>query len=98
VGKNEKASGFGVIATADSEGKVNTAIYSKPIMIDIANLIYNQYDSYVHKRLTIPECPQPRITAIPFCPKTTRARSSRISSHGLFPIKTTSHVQQLDQA
>jgi hypothetical protein len=30
----EKAKGFGVLATADAEGKVNTAIYISPLFLD----------------------------------------------------------------
>ena len=47
----EKTSGLGVIATADSDGKVDTAIYSKPHVIDDETIAFIMTDRLSHKNI-----------------------------------------------
>lgn len=47
----EKATGYGVISTADSEGIVDSAIYSKPHFIDEENIAFVMTDRLTHKNL-----------------------------------------------
>jgi hypothetical protein len=47
----DNKSGLGVIATADSEGKVDTAIYSKPRFTDEDNIAFITADRLTHHNL-----------------------------------------------
>ena len=47
----EKAVGYGVISTADSEGRVDSAIYSKPHFIDEENIAFVMTDRLTHRNL-----------------------------------------------
>jgi len=47
----ENAKGHGVLATADSEGKVDVAIYSRPHFIDENTIVYIMRDHLTHKNL-----------------------------------------------
>ncbi|SHO43995.1 pyridoxamine 5'-phosphate oxidase family protein [Desulfopila aestuarii] len=44
----EKTRGFGVLATADSEGKVDTAIYSRPHFLEEGTLTFIMRDRLTH--------------------------------------------------
>ena len=47
----ENKTGRGVLATADSEGKVDVAIYSRPHFIDEKTVAYIMTDRLTHKNL-----------------------------------------------
>jgi hypothetical protein len=47
----EKARGRGVLATADSEGKVNGAVYSRPHFVDEETVAYIMTDRLTHSNL-----------------------------------------------
>lgn len=47
----ENATGRGVLATADSEGKVDVAIYSRPHFIDEDTIAYIMTDRLTHHNL-----------------------------------------------
>ena len=47
----EKATGRGVIASADSEGKVALAIYARPHFIDEETVAFIMADRLIHKNL-----------------------------------------------
>jgi len=47
----DNTSGLGVIATADSEGKVDAAIYSKPHFMDEDNIAFITADRLTHHNL-----------------------------------------------
>ena len=47
----ENKNGRGVLATADSEGKVDVAIYSRPHFIDEETIAYIMTDRLTHKNL-----------------------------------------------
>lgn len=43
--------GIGVLATADSEGRVNAAVYSRPHFMDDGNIAFIMADRLTHKNL-----------------------------------------------
>jgi len=43
--------GFGVLATADGDGKVNSAVYSRPHVMDDGSLAFIMRDRLSHKNL-----------------------------------------------
>lgn len=43
--------GFGVLATSDSEGRVNTAVYSRPHIMDDGTLAFIMNDRLSHNNL-----------------------------------------------
>jgi hypothetical protein len=43
--------GFGVLATADSDGNVNSAVYSRPHVMEDGSLAYIMRDRLSHKNL-----------------------------------------------
>ena len=47
--KNNK--GFGVLATADSDGKVNSAVYGRPHVMEDGSLAFIMRDRLSHKNL-----------------------------------------------
>jgi len=47
----EKTKGYGVLATADSKGLVDAAIYSKPHFIDEERIAFIMADRLTHKNL-----------------------------------------------
>jgi len=47
----DTAQGTGVLATADSEGKVNTAIYSRPLVIDDGTIAFVMRQRLTHHNL-----------------------------------------------
>ena len=47
----ENTEGFGVLATADSEGNVNTAVYSRPHVIDDNTVAFVMADRMSHENL-----------------------------------------------
>ena len=47
----ESKSGRGVLATADSDGKVDVAVYSRPHFIDEETVAYIMTDRLTHKNL-----------------------------------------------
>ena len=47
----DKANGRGVLATSDADGKVDTAIYSKPHFIDNETIAFIMTDRLTHKNL-----------------------------------------------
>jgi hypothetical protein len=47
----EKTQGQGVLATADSEGTVNVAVYARPHCIDTETLLFIMADRLTHKNL-----------------------------------------------
>ena len=47
----EGREGLGIIATADADGKVDTAVYSKPHVIDEETLAFVMADRLTHKNL-----------------------------------------------
>ncbi len=47
----EKATGMGVLATADSAGKVNLAIYAKPYFLDEETVAFVMADRLSHHNL-----------------------------------------------
>ena len=47
----EKAEGLGVLATADSQGKVDVAIYARPHVIDENTVVFIMSDRLSHKNL-----------------------------------------------
>ncbi len=47
----EKTDGHGVIATADSEGKVGAAVYARPHFIDEKTVAFIMADRLMHKNL-----------------------------------------------
>ncbi|MCX5812967.1 MAG: pyridoxamine 5'-phosphate oxidase family protein [Proteobacteria bacterium] len=47
----ENVTGYGVLATADSEGKVNVAIYSRPHFIDEETIAYIMTERLTHENL-----------------------------------------------
>lgn len=47
----KETSGIGVLATADSEGKVDAAIYSKPFVLDNQTLAFIMADRLSRKNL-----------------------------------------------
>ena len=48
----EKAQGFGVLATADDEGKVDIALYGRPHIIDETTVAFIMSDRLSHSNLT----------------------------------------------
>jgi len=48
----EDTSGFGILATADAEGHVDAAIYSRPHFIDEATVAFIMADRLTHRNLT----------------------------------------------
>lgn len=48
----EDTSGFGVLATADAEGHVDAAVYSRPHFIDEATVAFIMADRLTHRNLT----------------------------------------------
>jgi len=48
----ENTSGFGVLATADAEGHVDAAVYSRPHIIDDATVAFIMADRLTHRNLT----------------------------------------------
>ena len=47
----EQAQGTGVLATADSEGKVNAAIYSRPHVLDDGTVVFLMRQRLTHHNL-----------------------------------------------
>jgi hypothetical protein len=47
----EKTKGRGIIATADSNGLVNTAVYARPHFMDEENVAFIMADRLTHKNL-----------------------------------------------
>ncbi|HOT44834.1 MAG TPA: pyridoxamine 5'-phosphate oxidase family protein [Spirochaetota bacterium] len=47
----EKTPGLGILATADSEGNVDLAIYSRPHCIDDGTIAFIMADSFSHRNL-----------------------------------------------
>jgi hypothetical protein len=47
----ENVKGHGVLATADAEGKVDVAVYSRPHFIDENTIVYIMRDHLTHKNL-----------------------------------------------
>jgi hypothetical protein len=47
----EKTQGVGVLSTADAEGKVNAAIYSRPHIMDDGTLAFIMPDRLTHRNL-----------------------------------------------
>ena len=47
----EKASGLGVLATADSDGRVGSAIYGRPYVLDEENIAFIMADRLMHHNL-----------------------------------------------
>jgi len=47
----EKAQGLGVLATADSEGKVDVAVYSRPHVMDADTVAFVMRDRLTHHNL-----------------------------------------------
>jgi hypothetical protein len=47
----EKKKGRGVIATADSEGKVGVAVYARPHFVDEKTVAFIMADRLIHKNL-----------------------------------------------
>ncbi len=47
----DKTKGFGVLATADSDGKVNVAVFSKPTFIDDETIVFVMADHLNHHNL-----------------------------------------------
>lgn len=52
----DNTKGKGVLATADNQGNVDTAMYSKPYFIDGENLIFIMADRLTHKNLSLNPC------------------------------------------
>jgi hypothetical protein len=48
----EKTQGIGVLATADSEGNVDVALYARPHVIDEATLAFIMCDRLSHRNLS----------------------------------------------
>jgi len=48
----EKAKGFGILATSDRDGNVNTAVYSRPHMMEDGSLAFIMNDRLTHHNLT----------------------------------------------
>lgn len=47
----EKAKGFGILATSDKEGHVNSAVYSRPHIMDDGTLAFVMNDRLTHHNL-----------------------------------------------
>ena len=47
----EKTKGFGVLSTADSEGRVNAAVYARPRFMDEGTVAFIMLDRLSHKNL-----------------------------------------------
>jgi hypothetical protein len=47
----ENASGFGVMATADAEGRTNAAVYARPHVMDDATVAFIMRDRLTHANL-----------------------------------------------
>jgi len=47
----EKTKGLGVLSTADSHGKVNSAIYSRPHVMEDGSLAFIMRDRLTHKNI-----------------------------------------------
>jgi len=47
----EKAKGIGILSTADSSGKVNTAVYGRPHVIDEKTIAFIAADRLTHANL-----------------------------------------------
>lgn len=47
----ERTKGFGVLATADADGRVDTAVYSNPHVIDEKTVAFIMADRLTHKNL-----------------------------------------------
>lgn len=47
----ENASGLGVLATADNSGRVNTAVYSRPHVMEDGSLAFIMRDRLSHKNI-----------------------------------------------
>lgn len=48
----EETSGFGVLATADADGRVDAAIYSRPHVIDETTVAFIMAEKLTHRNLT----------------------------------------------
>lgn len=49
----ENTEGFGVLATADAEGRVDAAVYSRPHVIDEATVAFIMAERLTHRNLTV---------------------------------------------
>lgn len=47
----EQTKGFGVLATADSEGRVDAAVYARPHVMDDGSLVFIMKDRLTHHNL-----------------------------------------------
>lgn len=47
----DNAKGYGVLATADAEGKVNTAVYSRPHVMDEKTVAFIMAERLTHENL-----------------------------------------------
>ena len=47
----EKTKGYGVLSTADSEGRVDATLYSMPIFEDDETVIFIMFDHLTHKNI-----------------------------------------------
>ncbi len=48
----EETAGFGVLATADAEGRVDAAVYSRPHVIDESTVAFIMAEKLTHRNLT----------------------------------------------
>ena len=48
----ENTEGFGVLATADAEGRVDAAVYSRPHVVDEATVAFIMAEKLTHHNLT----------------------------------------------
>jgi len=48
----EETEGFGVLATADADGRVDAAVYSRPHVIDEETVVFIMADKLTHRNLT----------------------------------------------
>lgn len=48
----EETEGFGVLATADADGRVDAAVYSRPHVIDQSTVAFIMADTLSHRNLT----------------------------------------------
>ncbi|MBD3183000.1 pyridoxamine 5'-phosphate oxidase family protein [Candidatus Poribacteria bacterium] len=49
----ENTQGLGIIASADAEGKVDTAVYSKPIVMDNDTIAFIMADNLTHSNVKV---------------------------------------------
>ena len=49
----EEKKGFGVLSTADAEGRVNAAVYSRPHVMDDGTVAFIMWDRLTHSNISV---------------------------------------------